>query len=75
VTDREMKLEVVQRIVGETLRGLEPLFQQGVELTFIARHPGDPTASVVVTRSSVEDLRGVLDNVRPVPDRRTRGEA
>jgi hypothetical protein len=75
MTDRELKLQLVRRVVTDALRGLELLFERDMELTFIARHPTDPTVCVVVTRSSVEDLRAVLDHVRPAPDPRPRGEA
>jgi hypothetical protein len=53
------------RVVDALIR-LEPLFVPGMKLTFLAEHPTNPQAHMLVTSSTNEDIRKALDTVRPV---------
>lgn len=59
------KERLVKQHIVEALCDLEPLFVPGMKLTFIARHPTNPEAHVLVTGDTIDEIRKALDTCRP----------
>lgn len=53
---------LVRAQIVDALVGLEDLFVHGMVLTFIAAHPTNPNAHMVVTTAL--DLQAILDTIR-----------
>jgi hypothetical protein len=57
-------LEAVRRTVAEALGRLQPLFAEGMRLTFVARHPTNRDAIIVVTDDEEAEVEAALRRLR-----------
>jgi hypothetical protein len=68
LTPRENAL-LHDRICGVLTRHLEPLFVKGMQLTFIARFPGNDESDVLVTsEADLNDITKVVQRSLSRPD-------
>lgn len=55
--------ETLTREISAALTELEQLFKPEMELTFIARHPTNPGANIIVTNDSFEKILACIELV------------